>query len=221
MRTGAVALVLAAGVTQGSITGSTRRLLHTVIGPANVQLRARGPEGFDESLLAGVERLPGVQSAAPLLERSIRMIGPHGQSANVYVAGTDVSLAVLDGLGAPSTVDHLADLFGCPARLLRAAPRGIDLIAIDAPHLYGRAGNPYAGPDGREWFDNALRFAGLGAVGAYIGAGRLAGFRPAIVHAHDWQAGLAAAYLHYGTAPRPGTVSADRNRSPAPSRSAS
>jgi putative ABC transport system permease protein len=95
----AVALVLAAGVTQGSITGSTRGLLRAVIGPANVQLRARGAEGFEESLLAGVERLPGVQRAAPLLDRSIRVIGPDGNSATVYVAGTDVSLAVLDGLG--------------------------------------------------------------------------------------------------------------------------
>jgi putative ABC transport system permease protein len=95
----AVALVLAAGVTQGSIAGSTRRVLRAVIGPANLQLRARGPEGFDESLLAGVEAIPGVQRAAPLLERSIHVIGAHGESATVYVAGTDVSLAVLDGLG--------------------------------------------------------------------------------------------------------------------------
>jgi starch synthase len=114
--------------------------------------------------------------------------------------------AVLDALGAPATVDRVADLFGGPVRLLRGAPGGLDLLAIDAPHLYGRMGNPYAGPDGREWSDNALRFAGLGAVAAHIGAGHFAGFRPAILHAHDWQAGLAAAYLHYSPEPRPGTV---------------
>jgi putative ABC transport system permease protein len=95
----AVALVLAASVTQSSIAGSTRQVLRAVIGPANMQLRAPGPDGFSEAMLARVEGVAGVQRAAPLLERSMRVIGPHGASANVYVAGTDVSLAVLDGLG--------------------------------------------------------------------------------------------------------------------------
>jgi putative ABC transport system permease protein len=50
-------------------------------------------------MLARVEALPGVKQAAPLLERSVHVIGPRGAGANVYVAGTDVSLSVLDGLG--------------------------------------------------------------------------------------------------------------------------
>jgi putative ABC transport system permease protein len=95
----AVALVLAAGVSQSSIADSTRRVARAVIGSADLQLRTRGPEGFSESLLARAEALPGVLRAAPLLERSMRVIGPHGSGANVYIAGTDVSLAVLNGLG--------------------------------------------------------------------------------------------------------------------------
>ncbi len=38
------------------------------------------------------------------------------------------------------------------------------------------------------------------------GAVCVANFVPDVVHAHDWQAGLAPAYLHYGGAPRPRTV---------------
>lgn len=95
----AVALVLAASLTQSSIAGSTRQVLRAVIGPANLQLRARGADGFSEAMLTKVERIPGVQRAAPLLERSLRVVGPYGASASVYVAGTDVSLAVLNGLG--------------------------------------------------------------------------------------------------------------------------
>ncbi len=95
----AVALVLAAGIAEGSIAGSNRRALRAVIGPAELQLRARGGEGFSEAMLARVEALPGVQRAAPLLERSLRIVGAHGRSASVYVAGTDTSLAVLNGLG--------------------------------------------------------------------------------------------------------------------------
>jgi putative ABC transport system permease protein len=105
----AVALVLAAGVAQSSITGATRQVVRAVIGPANLELRARGPRsaGFPESMLSKVEHLPGVAQAAPLLERSIRIVGPGGHSASVYVAGTDVSLAVLNGLGRTLPLDAL------------------------------------------------------------------------------------------------------------------
>ena len=94
----AVALVLAAGIAQQSIGGSTSRVVRAVVGPADLQLRARASDGFDERLLARVEALHGVAQAAPLLERSIRITGPGRRSASVYVAGTDVSLAFLNGL---------------------------------------------------------------------------------------------------------------------------
>ncbi|HTC71752.1 MAG TPA: FtsX-like permease family protein, partial [Solirubrobacteraceae bacterium] len=95
----AVALVLATGIAQTSIAGSTRQVLRAVIGPADLQLRARGSEGFPEAMLGRVESLRGVHRAAPLLERSVRITGPHGRSQSVYIAGTDVSLGVLNGLG--------------------------------------------------------------------------------------------------------------------------
>jgi putative ABC transport system permease protein len=103
----AVALILAAGVAQSSITGATRQVVRAVIGPANLELRTRGPDGFTESALGQVEHLPGVAQAAPLLERSVRIIGPGGHSASVYLAGTDVSLAVLNGLGHTLPLDAL------------------------------------------------------------------------------------------------------------------
>jgi len=95
----AVALVLAAGISQGSIAGSTRKVLRAVIGPANLQLRARGPDGFPEAMLARVEAIPGVKQAAPLLERTVRIEGANGASASIYLAGTDTSLGVLNGFG--------------------------------------------------------------------------------------------------------------------------
>jgi len=114
--------------------------------------------------------------------------------------------SVLAGLADAETVHCWPDLFGAPARLLRGEAAGLSLLAIDAPHLYARAGNPYLGPDGRDWADNAQRFATLGRVAAEIGTGLLPAFRPDVVHAHDWQAGLAPAYLHYAEAARPATV---------------
>ncbi len=114
--------------------------------------------------------------------------------------------AVLAALAGAETVHSYPDLFGAAARIRRGRAAGLDLLAIDAPHLYARAGNPYVGPDGRDWPDNASRFAALGRVAADLGAGAVAGFAPDIVHAHDWTAGLAPAYLHYRGRPRPGTV---------------
>ena len=60
------------------------------------------------------------------------------------------------------------------------------------------AGNPYVDRSGRDWPDNAQRFAALAHVAADIGTGLLKRYRPHVVHAHDWQAGLVPAYLHYG-----------------------
>jgi putative ABC transport system permease protein len=94
----AVALVSATLIANGSIAGSASEVVHKVIGPANLQVRARGPEGFSESLLARVERLPGVKQAAPLLEETATLVGPSGRRVAVYLAGTDLSLATLDGL---------------------------------------------------------------------------------------------------------------------------
>jgi starch synthase len=42
-----------------------------------------------------------------------------------------------------------------------------------------------------------IRFAALSWVGARIAREGLAGWKPDVLHAHDWQAGLAPAYLAY------------------------
>ena len=114
--------------------------------------------------------------------------------------------AVMRALGRTETVREYPDLSGGPARLLSATANQLELFVIDAPHLYERPGSPYLTPDGRDWPDNARRFAALGRIAADIGQGAVPGFIPDIVHAHDWQAGLAPAYLHYSDLPRPGTV---------------
>ena len=114
--------------------------------------------------------------------------------------------AVMKALEQVETVGEYPDLFGGAARLVSANAHQLELFVIDAPHLYARPGSPYLTPDGRDWPDNARRFAALGRVAADLGQGAVPGFIPDIVHAHDWQAALAPAYLHYGDVPRPGTV---------------
>ncbi len=94
----AVALLFAVTVADGSIASSATEVVHAVIGPANLQLRVRGDDGFDEGVLARVEALPGVSQAAPLLEQSASVVGPDGRRATVQIAGVELSLALLDGL---------------------------------------------------------------------------------------------------------------------------
>ena len=130
-------------------------------------------------------------------------LAPEGIAVRTLVPGYP---GVVDALRDAETVRTFAHLHGGPARLLASKADGIDLLVVDAPHLYARPGNPYAGPDGADWPDNALRFAALSACAAAVGRGAVAGYQPHIVHAHDWQAGLAIALLHYGGQPRPHTV---------------
>jgi starch synthase len=109
--------------------------------------------------------------------------------------------AVFNALEEPEAVGVFDDLYGGPARLLRGRVAGLDVMALDAPHLYDRPGNPYVGPDGLDWPDNAQRFAALARVAAEAARGRAGSFTADLVHAHDWQAGLVPAYLHYGGGP--------------------
>jgi putative ABC transport system permease protein len=104
----AVALVFATLVASGTIAGSAREVVRAVIGPASLQLRARSAGGFSERLLARVERLPSVRQAAPLLEQTATIRGPHGRSVTVDIAGADTSLVVLDGLAHTLPIATLA-----------------------------------------------------------------------------------------------------------------
>ncbi|WP_210542483.1 glycogen synthase GlgA [Rhodoferax sp. PAMC 29310] len=71
----------------------------------------------------------------------------------------------------------------------------VPVYLLDAPALFDRPGNPYLGPDGRDWSDNALRFGALGWAAACLGQGLDPDWTPDVIHGHDWHAGLAPAYV--------------------------
>lgn len=71
----------------------------------------------------------------------------------------------------------------------------VPLYMVRAASLYARPGNPYLGPDGKDWDDNAQRFAALGWAAANIGQGLDPDWIPDVIHGHDWHAGLAPAYM--------------------------
>ncbi|MGI3184942.1 glycogen synthase GlgA [Nioella aestuarii] len=114
--------------------------------------------------------------------------------------------AVMAALENTQIVAELDNCFGGDARLLSGTTAGLDLLVLDAPHLYDREGSIYLGPDGRDWPDNAERFAALCMVGADIAAGRLGDWQPDLVHCHDWQAGLLPYYLKRDGVPVPSVL---------------
>jgi starch synthase len=91
-------------------------------------------------------------------------------------------------------------MHGGKAAVFATTYAGLDLLVLDAPHLFDRPGGPYGDSTGADWPDNWRRFSALSFTGADIAAGAIAGYRPDLVHAHDWQAALTLAYMRYGPA---------------------
>jgi starch synthase len=121
------------------------------------------------------------------------------------LAGHDVTVrtlvpgypAVMGALEGGRVAAELPDFFGGFAQLVAGRAGGLDIIAVNAAHLYDRPGNPYLGPDKKDWADNWRRFAALSFAAYEVSRGVIDGYRPHILHCHDWQAGLAPAYVAY------------------------
>ena len=146
-----------------------------------IKLLAVASEGFPFVKTGGLADVVGALPAA---------LAPEGVGVTTLLPGYP---AVMAALGPVESVESLIDLFGAPARLVRSTAAGRDVIALDAPQFFARAGSPYIAPGGMDWPDNALRFAALARAAAH--AAQSMGFDA--LHAHDWQAGLAPAYLRF------------------------
>ena len=91
-----VALLFAALVSNSSLQSSVSQLARGVAGHAQLQLLARDPHGFPQSVLVRVRHIAGVRVAAPILEASANAIGPKG-SESVQLIGADSNLHQLGG----------------------------------------------------------------------------------------------------------------------------
>ena len=123
--------------------------------------------------------------------------------------GADVRLllpglpAVMEGVQGAKLVANIGACFGAVnVRLLlaRMPKTELPVYVVDAPYLYRRGGSPYQDSAGQEWPDNLQRFALLGWVAAHLAADDAdPAWVPHIVHAHDWHAAMACAYMaHHG-----------------------
>jgi starch synthase len=105
--------------------------------------------------------------------------------------------ALLDAFHLTDAVRLSTPFAGERVRVALATVPGGKVAAylVDHPPFYDRPGGPYGASDGRDWPDNHRRFGLLSWVAATLGNGADPNWRPDIVHAHDWHAGLAPAYL--------------------------
>jgi starch synthase len=127
-------------------------------------------------------------------------LADHGVTVTTLLPGYP---AVRDHIGAAPLVHHYENLFGVEARILASNLNGHPLLVLDAPTLFLRNGNVYVDRKGADWPDNWRRFAALSRAAADLASRVIPNWRFDILHAHDWHAGLAPAYLRYASGPGP------------------
>jgi len=146
----------------------------------------------------------GLGDVAGALPAALRKIGV---DARLMIPAFPRPLAIAQNKQRPLP---LGDPLGVGlTRLIPATLPGCEtpVYLVDCPALFGREGNPYVDPHGHDWPDNGLRFALLSKAAAMCcSVNSPLNWRPKVLHASDWQTGLASAYLNYENGPRPATV---------------
>jgi starch synthase len=121
-------------------------------------------------------------------------LAPHGVATTTLLPGYP---KVLAHVGDVAVAHQWPSLLGVEARLLAGTLGEHPLLVLDAPALFAREGGPYADAGGRDWADNWRRFAALSKAAAEVASGTVGERRFDLLHAHDWQAGLAPACLRF------------------------
>lgn len=151
-----------------------------------MRLLFASPEIFP---LAKTGGLADVAGSLPVALRNadidIRLLMPayHGLAA-------EAEAKAVGSLGNPFGLGDTVILEG------RLPQTDIPVWLIDNRLLFDRDGGPYLDKDGQDWPDNDMRFGLLSWAAARLSqANSPLGWVPDILHVHDWQTGLAPAYL--------------------------
>jgi starch synthase len=146
--------------------------------------------------------LADVAGALPAAQRQL------GLDARLLIPAYPDAIRRLEPEGTPIELGELLIGTGTTRLLSGRMPRsGVPVWLLECPSLYHRPGGLYQDARGQVWSDNHLRFGLLGRAAARLAEPDApAGWRCDLVHAHDWHAGLAPAYLALRPGPRPATV---------------
>ena len=129
------------------------------------------------------------------LKHNVRIVLPGYASVMKAAAGDVKKVTVFDVDGEPVTL----------WKTLLPGTRVLVWL-VDAPAFSERDGNPYCGPDGFDWPDNAQRFLLFAKVARLIALNQAGLDWPVdVVHCNDWQTGMIPALLAQDN-PRPATV---------------
>ncbi len=104
-----VALFFGVLVAGTSVTGTAPQLINQIVGSARFALTARSPAGFSSHITEAARKLPGVQSASPILKAPAILVGPKGRRP-IQLIGVTPSII---SLGSEATRD-----LGAGAQLL-------------------------------------------------------------------------------------------------------
>ncbi len=134
-----------------------------------------------------------------------------GQDARVLLPGFPAIVAGMRGLAPVAAFSApWGERFGLlQGRIEIDGAPPIPAYVVDAPALFDRPGNPYEDANRQPYGDNHRRFALLGWAAARLAQGLDPAWLPEVVHAHDWHAGLAPAYMAFARGvdgPRVGSV---------------
>jgi starch synthase len=138
--------------------------------------------------------LADVLGALPLAQVEL------GADARVLLPGFP---SVIDGLADLREVARLPAAFGVDDASIQfgtlrdagGGVAGLGVYVVRADRFYRRDGNPYVDKAHRPYDDNMPRFALLGWSAAQLAGSADPAWSPAVVHAHDWHAALAPAYV--------------------------
>ncbi len=69
------------------------------------------------------------------------------------------------------------------------------ILLLKCPELYERDGDPYRNGQGEEFADNGWRFGCFSKAIALLAQGGIGGWKPDLLHLHDWHTGLVPLFL--------------------------
>lgn len=146
-------------------------------------------------LFAASEMFPLIKTGglADVVGALPRALEAAGASVTIFLPGFPQVLAGLSGARPLTKIKSVGGSTG--ALITGKTETGLKVIALDAPHLFKINGNPYSDADGKDREGNAVRYAEFSRIAAQIASGKIGRVKYNVLHAHDWQAGLAAAYL--------------------------
>jgi starch synthase len=154
---------------------------------------------FATSEMFPMVKTGGLGDVAAALPPALREIGV---DCRVLIPGYP---SVLDSVSLKSVVRGLRPLPAVhrPAMIMQGKlDSGVPIYVVRCPSLYERDGGPYQDQGGSDWGDNAERFALLSACAAILANDESPlRWQPNVVHTHDWQSGLTAAYRAFDDRP--------------------